>query len=53
MTVLNTPGTIAADYTGDIGVILIHLGGEPIEIKKAIVWPNWCSNQYSMMSSYR
>ncbi|MBC9786489.1 dUTP diphosphatase [Heliobacterium chlorum] len=34
VTVLNTPGTIDADYTGDIGVILINLGDEPIDISK-------------------
>ena len=33
ITVLNTPGTIDADYRGDIGVILINLSNEPFEIK--------------------
>jgi dUTP pyrophosphatase len=33
ITVLNTPGTIDADYRGEIGVILINLGEEPFEIK--------------------
>jgi dUTP pyrophosphatase len=28
VTVLNSPGTIDADYTGEIGVILVNLGGE-------------------------
>lgn len=33
ITVLNTPGTIDADYRGDIGVILINLSNEPFEVK--------------------
>ncbi len=33
ITVLNTPGTIDADYRGDIGVILINLSTEDFEIK--------------------
>lgn len=32
ITCLNTPGTIDADYRGDIGVILINLGQEPFVI---------------------
>jgi len=34
ITVLNAPGTIDADYRGEVGVILINLGSEPFEIKK-------------------
>ena len=33
ITVLNTPGTIDADYRGEIGVILINLGEEPFVIE--------------------
>ena len=29
LTVLNTPGTIDADYRGEIGVILVNLSNEP------------------------
>lgn len=32
ITCLNAPGTIDADYRGDIGVILINLGQEPFVI---------------------
>ena len=33
ITVLNTPGTIDADYRGEIGVILINLSQEVFEIQ--------------------
>lgn len=33
VTVLNTPGTIDADYRGEIQVILINLGKEPFVIE--------------------
>ena len=33
ITVLNSPGTIDADYRGDVGVILINLGTEPFTIE--------------------
>ena len=32
ITVLNAPGTIDADYRGEIGVILINLSDQPFEI---------------------
>ncbi len=32
ITVLNTPGTIDADYRGEVGVILINLSNEPFVI---------------------
>ena len=32
LTCLNTPGTIDADYRGEIGVILINLSNVPFEI---------------------
>ena len=34
ITVLNTPGTIDADYRGEIKVILINLGNEVFTIEK-------------------
>jgi dUTP pyrophosphatase len=32
VTVLNSPGTIDADYRGDIGVILVNHGSEAFEV---------------------
>ena len=32
ITVLNTPGTIDADYRGEIGVILVNLSEEPFVV---------------------
>lgn len=36
LTVLNTPGTIDADYRGEIKVILINLGQEPYAIERGM-----------------
>lgn len=36
ITVLNSPGTIDADYRGEIGVVLINLGSEPFEISRGM-----------------
>jgi dUTP pyrophosphatase len=36
VTVLNTPGTIDADYRGEIQVILINLGAEPFEVSRGM-----------------
>ena len=33
LTVLNTPGTIDADYRGEVGVILVNLSNVPVNIK--------------------
>lgn len=33
ITLLNTPGTIDADYRGEVGVILINLSNEPFVIE--------------------
>ena len=36
VTVLNAPGTVDSDYRGEIGVILVNLGGETVEIKRGM-----------------
>jgi dUTP pyrophosphatase len=33
ITVLNSPGTVDADYRGPVGVILVNLGSEAFEIQ--------------------
>ncbi len=34
VTLVNTPGTIDADYRGEIGVLLINLGSQPFTVKR-------------------
>ena len=34
LTLLNSPGTIDADYRGEIKVLLINLGTEPVEVRR-------------------
>ncbi len=34
LTVLNSPGTIDPDYRGEIGVVLVNLGGEPVTVRR-------------------
>jgi dUTP pyrophosphatase len=34
VSVLNTPGTVDADYRGEIQVILVNLGGEPFSVER-------------------
>ena len=33
VTVLNSPGTIDADYRGEVGVILVNLSSEPFTVE--------------------
>ncbi|MDR2119433.1 MAG: dUTP diphosphatase [Tannerella sp.] len=33
ITLLNTPGTVDADYRGEIGVILVNLSAEPFVVR--------------------
>lgn len=34
VTVLNSPGTVDADYRGPVGVILVNLGTEPFTVSR-------------------
>jgi dUTP pyrophosphatase len=34
VTVLNAPGTIDSDYRGEVKVILVNLGTEPVTLKR-------------------
>jgi dUTP pyrophosphatase len=34
VTVLNTPGTIDADYRGEVKVMLVNLGSEPFTVRR-------------------
>ena len=36
VTVLNSPGTIDADYRGEVGVILANLGTEPFTVERGM-----------------
>ena len=36
ITLLNSPGTIDADFRGEIGVIIINLGDEPFSIERGM-----------------
>lgn len=36
ITVLNAPGTIDADYRGEVMVLLVNLGGEPFTVTRGL-----------------
>lgn len=36
ITVLNSPGTIDEDYRGEIGVVLVNLGQEPVALTRGM-----------------
>jgi len=34
LTLLNSPGTVDADYRGEVGVLLVNLGREPVTVRR-------------------
>ncbi|MFH1039214.1 MAG: dUTP diphosphatase [PVC group bacterium] len=36
LSIVNSPGTVDADYRGEIGVIMINLGGEPVTLRRGM-----------------
>jgi dUTP pyrophosphatase len=36
LTILNSPGTIDADYRGEIQVLLVNLGSEPVLVSRGM-----------------
>jgi len=40
LTVVNAPGTIDADYRGELKVLLINLGAEPVVIRRGTGSPS-------------
>ena len=36
LSIVNSPGTVDSDYRGEIGVILVNLGGEPVVITRGM-----------------
>jgi dUTP pyrophosphatase len=36
LSVANTPGTIDSDYRGEVGVILVNLGREPVLVTRGM-----------------
>jgi dUTP pyrophosphatase len=36
VTVLNAPGTIDADYRGEVQVLLVNLGGAPFTVRRGM-----------------
>ena len=53
VTVLNAPGTIDADYRGEVKVILINLGGAPFEVRPVTGPPRSSSRGPSGRTSVR
>ena len=50
VTVLNSPGTIDADYRGEVKVILANLGTEPFTIERGMRVAQMVVAQYTRVS---
>lgn len=46
LTILNSPGTIDADYRGEIGVIFANLGKEEFQVKRGMRIAQMVINKY-------
>lgn len=46
LTILNSPGTIDADYRGEIGVIVANLGKEEFQVKRGMRIAQMVINKY-------
>ena len=58
VTVLNAPGTIDADYRGEVGVLLINLGAEPFAIRRGdriaqLIVASFCCAQWDLVEKLR
>ncbi len=56
LTVLNTPGTIDADYRGEVGVIVVNLSNEPQTIENGericqMVVSHHCTVEWSLVEN--
>ncbi len=49
VTVLNTPGTVDADYRGEIKVILINHGTEPFTVERGMRIAQMVINRYAQI----
>ena len=54
--VLNAPGTIDADYRGEIGVILVNFGENPFTLERGmriaqVVFATYCSVQWQVVDN--
>jgi len=52
ITLLNSPGTIDADYRGEIALIIINHGSAPFAVPVGCVWHKWsCKRSFRLIGS--